>query len=638
MRSLLAKFRSWFSEKHEINYLYFSVFFVVVATFSLSHFLFLEQPLSGIRLFFLLYAACQAFLEASVFLFIAYILKRWAPAWAFFSFIAFSFILLLVHFTDFTILRLMDASVSYIFKFLFGRGFDHLFTAFSALNMNLGMVAIILLSLLCIPFCGLLLYWGTNRIARLNPWSLSPNQIVIAIMAAGGALFFLEALAHPYLDRWIYNKHHKSLPLGGTFFVPTPQCIRLAAPIAPPRDEKETRKRLPHLTAATRPNIYLFVIETLRRDFVNGETAPHMTAFAKENIDFESSYANGNWTPLSWFAIFHSDFPYNWAAMRDSWRGGSIPLQLFKQLGYAIQVYSSADLRYFDMDRTLFGEKRKLADKIEEHFFNRAAEPCDRDALCIDSFERDIRKGKKAREGNLYIFFFDATHSEYSFPKDFPLKFEPVAKQIDYLTLTQKEIEPVKNRYRNSIRFVDSLIGRFLNILKEEGLYDSSVIAITGDHGEEFYEEGAFFHGTHLNRYQTEVPIFLRFPNGGTASREATHIDLFPSILHYVTGESEYSDLFDGRSIFAKNRWTYRIAVLQNGPDTPVEFSIEKGMEKVQVRFLHPHDIYDQTLLEITQLRVDNPECLSLDDLVQRTFPNALEALQSGGPCQKFLE
>jgi glucan phosphoethanolaminetransferase (alkaline phosphatase superfamily) len=627
MSSLWARLRRWFYEKHEINYLYFSVFFVVIATFSLSHFLFLEQPLSGIRLFFVVYATCQAFLEVWAFIFIAYILKRWAPSWAFFSFIAFSFILLLMHFTDFTLLRLMDASISYIFKFLFGRGFDHLLTALLACNMNLGMLAIIVLALLCIPFIGLLLYWGTNRIARLNPWNLAPNQIVIALIATGGSLFFLELIAHPYLDRWIYNKHQKNLPFGITFLEPAPQCIRLPQSIAPPRDERETRKRIPALTADARPNIYLFVIETLRRDFVNDATAPYMTAFAKENTDFSYSYANGNWTALSWFAIFHSDFPYNWAAMRDTWRGGSIPLQIFKQLGYKIRVYSSADLRYFDMDRTIFGEKRKLADKIEEHFFDRSIEPCDRDALCIDSFERDIQQ-KHGRKSNLYIFFLDTTHSEYSFPKDYPLQFEPIAKQIDYLTLTQKEIEPVKNRYRNSIHYVDSLIGRFLNLLKREDLYHSAVIAITGDHGEEFYEEGAFFHGTHLNRYQTEVPIFCRFPGMTGASSDATHMDLLPSILHYITGVSDYPNLFDGQSVFAKNRWPYRIAVLQNGPDTPIEFSIEKEADKIQVRFLHPHDIYNQKLLEVTALKTaEDSSQRSLDEIMERFFPDAFEPL-----------
>jgi len=521
----------------------------------------------------------------------------------------------------------MDASISYLFKFLFGRGFDHLLTAFLALNMNFGMVAIIVLSLISIPFIGLLLYVGTNRIARLNPWSLSPNHIVIALITAGSSLFFLDLLARPYLDRWIYNKHLKSLPFGATFLTPSPQCITLPIALAPPRDEKETRKRMPHFTLHARPNIYLFVIETLRRDFLNEKTAPNLMSFARENTDFEISYANGNWTPLSWFAIFHSDFPYNWAAMRDSWQEGSIPLQLFKQMGYKIRVYSSADLRYFDMDRTIFGEKRKLAAQIEEHFFNRAIEPCDRDALCVDSFERDVKK-KHGREGNLYVFFFDSTHSEYSFPKDFPIQFEPIAKQIDYLTLTQKEIEPVKNRYRNSIAYVDSLMGRFFQILKDEDLYEQAVVAITGDHGEEFYEEGAFFHGTHLNRYQTEVPIFCRFPGKKGASPEATHIDLLPSLLHYITGVAEYPDLFDGRSVFSKNRSPYRIAVLQNGPDTPVEFSIEKGDEKLQVRFLHPRDIYSQKVLEVTALKTNEPaDLLSLDETVKKSFPNALEPL-----------
>lgn len=623
----LRRYTEYLFEKHEVNYLYFSIFFVIVATFSLSHFLFLEQPLFGIRLFFLLFATCQAFLEVWAFILIAYVLKRWAPSWAFFSFIACSFVLLLVHFTDFTILRLMDASISYIFKFLFGRGFDHLLTVLLACNMNLSMLATIVFSLLSIPFIGLLLYWGTNRIARLNPWSLSPNQIIIAILTTGGFLFFLEVLAHPYLDRWIYNKHHKNLPFGATFLTPSPQCISLQSPLARPRNEKETKKRMPHLTAAVRPNIYLFVIETLRRDFVNTDTAPNMTAFANENIDFSSSYANGNGTMLSWFAIFHSDFPYNWATMRDTWTEGSIPLQMFKRLGYKIQVYASADLRYCDMDRTIFGENRKLADKIEEHFFNRADEPCDRDALCLDSFERDIQQ-KQGREGNVYIFFLDATHSEYSFPKDYPLKFEPIAKQIDYLILTQKEIELVKNRYRNSIHFVDSLIGRFLNILKKENLYESAAITITGDHGEEFYEEGAFFHGTHLNRYQTEVPIFCRFPGKTGASKDATHIDLFPSLLHYITGVSDFPDLFDGRSIFSTQRWPYRIAVLQNGPNTPVEFSIEKGEEKLQVRFLHPDDIYNQTLLEVTAIKTtEDSTQLSFEEIINRYFPNALEPL-----------
>ena len=628
---MFKKFRQRLSQKTEVNYLYFSILFIVLSIFSLFHVCFLEKPLWGIRLFFLIYSVGQALLEIWAFIFIAYSLKRWAPRWAFFSFIALSFILLLVHFTDFTLLRLMDASISYLFKFLFGRGFEHLLTAFLALNMNLGMIAIIILSIVVIPFIGVLLYWATSHIAKMKPWSLSHNQIALAIIATGGSLLFLELLAHPYLDRLIYHKFQKTLPLGTTFLSPTPQCIHLPHPIANFRDEKETRKRMPYLMAQQKPNIYLFVIETLRRDFVDEKTAPNLTAFAQQHIDFPSSFANANWTPLSWFAIFHSDFPYDWAAMRDHWKGGSIPLQLFKQLGYKIRVYSSADLSYFGMDKAIFGEKRKLADSIEEFSFDRTIEPCDRDALCIDSFKKDLAS-KGGREGNLYIFFFDATHSEYSYPKNFPLKFQPSAKQIDYLTLTQKEIEPVKNRYRNAIAFVDSLFGNFFDTLKQENLYEEAVIAITGDHGEEFYEEGALFHGSHLNRYQTQVPIFCKFPGRTSASKEATHIDLFPSLLHHITGTSYFGDLFDGASIFTNNQCPFRLAVLQNGPDTPIEFSISQGDNRLQLRFLNPKDIYKQTQLEIISLKISEElPGESLETNIEHAFPRALNPLLKKG-------
>lgn len=627
MRFFFKRLHRWFFEKDEVNYLYFGIFLVILSAFSLFHFLVLEKPLLGIRLFFLLYAIGQAVFEVWAFIFIAYLLKRLTPRWVFFSFISFSFLVLLIHFTDFTLVRLMDASIFYLFKFLFGRGIEHIVTALLALNLNLWMGFLVILSLLLIPLAGLLLYELTGRLAKRKPWNIAPSQIVIALIATGGSLFALDVLAYPYLDRWMYHHLHNRLPFGATFLSPHPECIRLPHPISPPRDEQEMRNQLPLLSAKTRPNIYFFVIETLRRDFVNEDTAPCLSAFAKENIHFVSSYANANWTALSWFAIFQSHFPYDWAIVRDTWKEGSIPLQLLKQLGYKIRVYSSADLHYFDMDRVILGEKRQLADQVEEYSSNRALDPCDRDALCINTFKADL-KAQDRREGNLFLFFFDGTHSEYSFPKDFPLKFEPIVKQIDYLTLTLKEIEPVKNRYRNAIAYCDSLMDQFFTILQAEGLYEESVVVITGDHGEEFYEEGSLFHGTHLNRYQTEVPIFCKFPGKAALFKEATHVDLFPSILHHLTGTADFGKLFDGRSIFSENRFPYRVAVLHNGMDTPMEFSIENTRNRLQVRFLSPRDIYNQTELEVISLQTEGLRDKSETDcLFEKLFPHAIDGL-----------
>jgi hypothetical protein len=92
---------------------------------------------------------------------------------------------------------------------------------------------------------------------------------------------------------------------------------------------------------------------------------------------------------------------------------------------------------------------------------------------------------------------------------------------------------------------------------------------------------------------------------------------------------SDFSELFDGRSIFAKDRWPYRIAVLQNGPDTPIEFSIIKGEEHLQVRYLQPRDIYKQTLMEVISMQTSESSTLSetLAETVARCFPQALDPL-----------
>ena len=632
MKPFLKKFLAWLQRerprKFEINYLYFISLLAFLSLLSLTHFLSYETPFFGIPLFFVIQAIGQVFLEVGLFLLIAYLLKRWAPGWIHLLFISLCFVLLLVHFTDFTLGRLMDTSIAYPIKFFFGSGIEHILTAFLALNMNFSMILLILATVILIPLAGLLFYWITYRLAHLKPFSLSLNQIAVGLCSIFISLFVLDVLVHPFLNRHIYAKYQKALPFKSTFISPEPLCIALPESLATFRDEAKTVQNLPSLPLASKPNLYLFVIETLRRDFIDEKTAPHLTAFGHRHIQFPASYSNSNSTHLSWFSIFHADYPFHWTAMRDSWKQGSIPLQYLKKLGYRIRVYSSADLRFFNMDKLIFGQNRELADQIEEYTSDRNLEPFARDALAIQSFERDLQS-ENSREGNVFLFFLDSTHSEYSFPPDAPLQFEPISKEIDYLTIgpKSKELEFIKNRYRNSIHYVDSLLGRFLSTLQEHHLYEDALIAITGDHGEEFFEEGALFHGTHLNRYQTSVPLFLKLrPPSKITAQEATHLDLFPSLLHSLTGQSDFSLLFDGQSVFAANRWPYRIAVLHNGPDTPCEFTIQGKAKKLHLRFLPSENIYTQSCLEVVDIQTA-PENETLDGFIESHFPDAIPSL-----------
>ena len=61
-----------------------------------------------------------------------------------------------------------------------------------------------------------------------------------------------------------------------------------------------------------KPDIYLFVIESLREDYITVENSPHLNQFKEKNVSFDLTLSNANATHNSWFSLFHSKFPFYW--------------------------------------------------------------------------------------------------------------------------------------------------------------------------------------------------------------------------------------------------------------------------------------------------------------------------------------
>ncbi len=90
------------------------------------------------------------------------------------------------------------------------------------------------------------------------------------------------------------------------------------------------------------------------------------------------------------------------------------------------------------------------------------------------------------------------------------------------------------DRYDDEIRFTDLHLGRLFDDLRQRGLWDKTIVVITGDHGEGFGEHGIKLHGYDLYAAQTRVPLIIRVP--GLAPRRiataAGHIDLLPTLAN----------------------------------------------------------------------------------------------------------
>ncbi len=103
--------------------------------------------------------------------------------------------------------------------------------------------------------------------------------------------------------------------------------------------------------------------------------------------------------------------------------------------------------------------------------------------------------------------------------------------------------------YDGEIWFTDHHFGRVLDELKTLGLWDKTVIIVTGDHGESLGEHGISAHGYHLYAPHTKVPFIVRVP-GLLPRRSATpvgHVDLAPSVVNLARGPHEPG--FLGRSL-----------------------------------------------------------------------------------------
>jgi glucan phosphoethanolaminetransferase (alkaline phosphatase superfamily) len=301
------------------------------------------------------------------------------------------------------------------------------------------------------------------------------------------------------------------------------------------------------------PNIFLFVVESLRKDAVTTENAPNLSRMAASGLPIATAVSSGNCTHLSWYSIFNSTYPVLWHALSvRRTQPGSIPIRLMKAMGYRINVISAQSLGYYDADRAIFGENHALADEFSDlrTLGGRAdskAQPED-PALMDEQVMRLLAQDATAAEqssGQLFIVFLYSTHYNYAWGPDFTPRYAPYETSLSWLKThipaSPTELELVRNRYRNAVAFLDSLIGDFDAHLDARGEKDRSIEIVTGDHGEEFLERGHFSHSSELNRFQTEVPLIFDIPASMAARPAApvpiaSHVDIFPTLFD-VLGE-----------------------------------------------------------------------------------------------------
>ncbi len=101
--------------------------------------------------------------------------------------------------------------------------------------------------------------------------------------------------------------------------------------------------------------------------------------------------------------------------------------------------------------------------------------------------------------------------------------------------LAEASVRRATALYYASLSELDAQIGRMLQVLKAKGLYDSTLIIFTSDHGEYLGFHHLLLKGNHLYDPLAKVPLIIKYPRGRAAGsvREelVSNIDLAPTIL-----------------------------------------------------------------------------------------------------------
>ncbi|HED66345.1 MAG TPA: DUF3413 domain-containing protein [Planctomycetes bacterium] len=312
------------------------------------------------------------------------------------------------------------------------------------------------------------------------------------------------------------------------------------------RYPKEPIRVAPDPDGTKSPNIIWLVSESLRADALDPVRMPNTFEFAKKGTRFTQHYSGGNGTRVAIFTMFYGIYGSYWFSVLDR-RQGPVIFDVLEDKGYDFLLNTSARFTYPEFDRTVFVDidKEDMTEWDEGPKWKR-----DEDQVgALVSF-LESRDGAKP----FFTFsFFESPHANYSFPPETAIA-KPYIEDVNYVTMSlEKDRDGMFNRYINSCHWLDIQLGRIYAALEETGLIDSTIVIVTGDHGEEFMEKGRWGHNSTFVQEQIRVPLVIHVPGragGAVVDRMTSHLDLVPTVLPLLGVENDPTDYCQGFDLF----------------------------------------------------------------------------------------
>ena len=463
---------------------------------------------------------------------------------------------------DFLLKQYWNQSLLTIINLLTSSGSIDLEKEIAASGIALSLMQLSIIIILT-AMLALLVYWLLHWCSRLIKFRINNGFVFTTSLICWLFVVTESGLSHFYKRTEQWQRQYKLYGAHIGFFAPPSGFEKMDISfrdLSSDSNKDDLLNSLEDSPEFIKPDIYVFMIESWRSDSITPEVAPFLSKFKREECqDLGRTYAGSNCTPLSWFSMFHSKLAIHWSdslkkANQSSSYEGAYPMRVLKKLGYEIQVRAVCDLRYRNLGSLNFGNDHVLVDHLSHYTEtnNKPEHISEREKLVMGHQREYLDSDPNSPQ--FHFTALDSPHYNYYWPADFDQLHVDCANDIPVKLNPSKDIiGDVVRRYENAVHWVDYAIEEFVDFLKFKGTYDNSVIIITGDHGEEFQEEGSWFHCSSLNRFQTEVPIIIKWPKwveDTPSHTNVSHYDIMPSVLDLIGLESKFYDKLAGQSVF----------------------------------------------------------------------------------------
>jgi len=333
------------------------------------------------------------------------------------------------------------------------------------------------------------------------------------------------------------------------------------------------------------PSVILIVLDTLRADHLSiygyNRRNKYLEEFARDALVFENCFSTTGWTLPAHASLFTGLYPTENGCHGDLQKKGlfyfnplPMPLdekfvtlaEIFKQHGYETSAvianfiglnkdfHVDQGFDSYDCIPSIGDLNRRYRFRPIIQFFSYLTNFDSEIVLNWSPAETITDKSLRIVANNsrspffLFINYMD-THEPYYPPRPFSNYF--ITGDFPALQNLKTWIKHIINRlntasinnykisqYDGAIAYLDNQLGRFFNELKRMGVYDSSLIIVTADHGELFGEHGLYGHRQLMYQGELHVPLLIKLPSNARVGREKKHIqltDVFATILS-ITG------------------------------------------------------------------------------------------------------